>query len=343
MSKTVLVTGGAGFIGSNLIRWILVNRDWRIVNLDALTYAGNLANLHNVESDPRYSFVHGRIEDVVLVRSVLSEYGIEGIIHCAAESHVDRSIMAAAPFVETNVRGTLSLLEAAREHGVERFIHVSTDEVYGSLGPTDPPFTEESPIAPNSPYAASKAAADCLVRAFVHTYNLPAIITRCSNNYGPYQFPEKLIPLVIANALDDRPIPVYGDGLQVRDWIYVLDHCRGLVSAYERGSIGQTYNFGGRSERGNIEVVRSILRLLGKPESLIDHVADRPGHDRRYAINCDKAERELDWRPHVTFEEGLEKTIRWYLDNRQWVDEVRSGEYRSYYERQYGGRSKLKA
>lgn len=343
MSKTVLVTGGAGFIGSNLIRWILVNRDWRIVNLDALTYAGNLANLHNVESDPRYSFVHGRIEDVVLVRSVLSEYGIEGIIHCAAESHVDRSIMAAAPFVETNVRGTLSLLEAAREHGVERFIHVSTDEVYGSLGPTDPPFTEESPIAPNSPYAASKAAADCLVRAFVHTYNLPAIITRCSNNYGPYQFPEKLIPLVIANALDDRPIPVYGDGLQVRDWIYVLDHCRGLVSAYECGSIGQTYNFGGRSERANIEVVRSILRLLGKPESLIDHVADRPGHDRRYAINCDKAERELDWRPHVTFEEGLEKTIRWYLDNRQWVDEVRSGEYRSYYERQYGGRSKLKA
>lgn len=343
MSKTVLVTGGAGFIGSNLIRWILANRDWRIVNLDALTYAGNLANLHDVESDPRYSFVHGRIEDVVLVRSVLSEYGIEGIIHCAAESHVDRSIMAAAPFVETNVRGTLSLLEAAREHDVERFIHVSTDEVYGSLGPTDPPFTEESPIAPNSPYAASKAAADCLVRAFVHTYNLPAIITRCSNNYGPYQFPEKLIPLVIANALDDRPIPIYGDGLQVRDWIYVLDHCRGLVSAYERGIIGQTYNFGGRSERGNIEVVRSILRLLGKPESLIDHVADRPGHDRRYAINCDKAERELDWRPHVTFEEGLEKTIRWYLDNRQWVDEVRSGEYRSYYERQYGGRSKLKA
>ena len=343
MSKTVLVTGGAGFIGSNLIRWILANRDWRIVNLDALTYAGNLANLHDVESDPRYSFVHGRIEDVVLVRSVLSEYGIEGIIHCAAESHVDRSIMAAAPFVETNVRGTLSLLEAAREHGVERFIHVSTDEVYGSLGPTDPPFTEESPLAPNSPYAASKAAADCLVRAFVHTYNLPVIITRCSNNYGPYQFPEKLIPLVIANALDDRPIPIYGDGLQVRDWIYVLDHCRGLVSAYERGSIGQTYNFGGRSERANIEVVRSILRLLGKPESLIDHVADRPGHDRRYAINCDKAERELDWRPHVTFEEGLEKTIRWYLDNRQWVDEVRSGEYRSYYERQYGGRSKLKA
>jgi len=343
MSKTVLVTGGAGFIGSNLIRWILANRDWRIVNLDALTYAGNLANLHDVESDPRYSFVHGRIEDVVLVRSVFSEYGIEGIIHCAAESHVDRSIMAAAPFVETNVRGTLSLLEAAREHDVERFIHVSTDEVYGSLGPTDPPFTEESPIAPNSPYAASKAAADCLVRAFVHTYNLPAIITRCSNNYGPYQFPEKLIPLVIANALDDRPIPIYGDGLQVRDWIYVLDHCRGLVSAYECGSIGQTYNFGGRSERANIEVVRSILRLLGKPESLIDHVADRPGHDRRYAINCDKAERELDWRPHVTFEEGLEKTIRWYLDNRQWVDEVRSGEYRSYYERQYGGRSKLKA
>ncbi len=342
MSKTVLVTGGAGFIGSNLIRWILANRDWRIVNLDALTYAGNLANLRDIESDPRYSFVHGRIEDVVLVRSVLSEYRIEGIIHCAAESHVDRSIMAAAPFVETNVRGTLALLEAAREHGVERFIHVSTDEVYGSLGPTDPPFTEESPLAPNSPYAASKAAADCLVRAFVHTYNLPAIITRCSNNYGPYQFPEKLIPLVIANALDDQPIPVYGDGLQVRDWIYVIDHCRGLVSAYERGNIGQTYNFGGRSERGNIEVVRSILRLLGKPESLIDHVADRPGHDRRYAINCDKSERELDWSPLVTFEVGLEKTIRWYLDNRQWVDAVRTGEYRSYYERQYDWRSKLK-
>ncbi|GIV52125.1 MAG: dTDP-glucose 4,6-dehydratase [Candidatus Kapaibacterium sp.] len=343
MSKTVLVTGGAGFIGSNLIRWILSNRDWRVVNLDALTYAGNLANLRDVESDQRYRFVHGRIEDAALVHAVLEEHHVEGIIHCAAESHVDRSIAAAAPFIETNVRGTLVLLEAARKYGIERFIHVSTDEVYGTLGPDDPPFTEESPLAPNSPYAASKAGADCLVRAFVHTYGLPAIITRCSNNYGPFQFPEKLIPLAIANALDEQPIPIYGDGRQVRDWIYVTDHCRGLVAAYEHGRIGQTYNFGGRSERPNIDVVRAILRLLGRPESLIEYVTDRPGHDRRYAIDCSKAERELAWRPHVTFEDGLAETIAWYQNNRAWVDAVRSGEYRCYYEQQYGSRDRSAA
>lgn len=340
MSKTVLVTGGAGFIGSNLIRWILSSSDWHVVNLDALTYAGNLANLYDVASDPRYTFVHGRIEDEGLVRSLLARYRVDGIIHCAAESHVDRSIIAAAPFIETNVRGTLVLLEAARNHGVERFVHVSTDEVYGALGPDDPPFTEDSPLAPNSPYAASKAAADCLVRAFVHTYGVPAIITRCSNNYGPFQFPEKLIPLVIANALDGHPIPVYGDGMQVRDWIYVADHCRGLVAAYQRGRPGQIYNFGGRTERCNIEVVRTILRLLGRSDELIEHVSDRPGHDRRYAIDCSKAERELGWSPHVTFEEGLEATVRWYQENRPWVDSIRSGEYHSYYERQYGRRVK---
>lgn len=335
---TVLVTGGAGFIGSNLIRWILAHRDWRVVNLDALTYAGNLENLRDVESDRRYAFVHGRIEDAETVARVLREYDVCGIIHCAAESHVDRSILSAEPFVETNVRGTLVLLEAARAHGIERFVHVSTDEVYGTLGPDDPPFTEESPLRPNSPYAASKAAADCLVRAFVHTYGVPAVVTRCSNNYGPYQFPEKLIPLMIANAIEEQPLPVYGDGQQVRDWIYVGDHCRGLVAAYERGRIGETYNFGGRSERCNLDVVRAIVRLLGKSERLIRHVPDRPGHDRRYAIDCTKAERELGWTPSVTFEDGLERTVRWYLDNRAWVESVRSGEYRRYYEQQYGWR-----
>jgi dTDP-glucose 4,6-dehydratase len=338
MTPTVLVTGGAGFIGSNLIRYIIAHRDWRVVNLDALTYAGNLENLRDVEQNERYHFVHGRIEDAVLVRRVLEQYNVGGIIHCAAESHVDRSILSAEPFIETNVRGTLVLLEAARAHGVERFIHVSTDEVYGSLGPDDPPFTEESPLRPNSPYAASKAAADCLVRAFVHTYGFPAIITRCSNNYGPYQFPEKLIPLMITNALENKPLPVYGDGQQVRDWIYVEDHCRGLVAAYERGRVGETYNFGGQSERRNIEVVRAILRALGKPESLIEYVADRPGHDRRYAIDCRKALQELRWAPTVAFEEGLERTIDWYQRNQAWIDSVRTGDYRRYYQEQYGWR-----
>jgi dTDP-glucose 4,6-dehydratase len=338
MTPTVLVTGGAGFIGSNLIRYIIAHRDWRVVNLDALTYAGNLENLRDVELNERYHFVHGRIEDAALVRRVLEQYNVGGIIHCAAESHVDRSILSAEPFIETNVRGTLVLLEAARAHGVERFIHVSTDEVYGSLGPDDPPFTEESPLRPNSPYAASKAAADCLVRAFVHTYGFPAIITRCSNNYGPYQFPEKLIPLMITNALENKPLPVYGDGQQVRDWIYVEDHCRGLVAAYERGRVGETYNFGGQSERRNIEVVRAILRALGKPESLIEYVADRPGHDRRYAIDCRKALQELRWAPTVAFEEGLERTIDWYQRNQAWIDSVRTGDYRRYYQEQYGWR-----
>jgi dTDP-glucose 4,6-dehydratase len=338
MTPTVLVTGGAGFIGSNLIRYIIAHRDWRVVNLDALTYAGNLESLRDVERNERYHFVHGRIEDAVLVRRVLEQYNVGGIIHCAAESHVDRSILSAEPFIETNVRGTLVLLEAARAHGVERFIHVSTDEVYGSLGPDDPPFTEESPLRPNSPYAASKAAADCLVRAFVHTYGFPAIITRCSNNYGPYQFPEKLIPLMITNALENKPLPVYGDGQQVRDWIYVEDHCRGLVAAYERGRVGETYNFGGQSERRNIEVVRAILRALGKAESLIEYVADRPGHDRRYAIDCRKALQELRWAPTVAFEEGLERTIDWYQRNQAWIDSVRTGDYRRYYQEQYGWR-----
>ncbi len=338
MNHTVLVTGGAGFIGSNLIRLILRFRDWHVVNLDALTYAGNLVNLRDVEQDPRYHFVHGRIEDASLVRRVLEQYGVRGIIHCAAESHVDRSIMSAEPFVETNVRGTLVLLEAARACSVERFVHVSTDEVYGSLQPDDPPFTEESPLQPNSPYAASKAAADCLVRAFVHTYGMPALITRCSNNYGPYQFPEKLIPLMIANALEDKPLPVYGDGQQVRDWIFVDDHCRGLLAAYEHGRCGEVYNFGGLSERRNLDVVRAILRILGKPESLIEHVPDRPGHDRRYAIDCRKAISELQWSPTVDFEEGLEQTIAWYVNNQAWVNAVRSGEYRHYYAQQYGWR-----
>lgn len=338
MSTTILVTGGAGFIGSNLIRWILRYRDWRVVNLDALTYAGNLENLRDLEHDERYVFVHGRIEDADLVRRILAEYAIEGIIHCAAESHVDRSILSAEPFIETNVRGTLLLLEAARAHGVARFVHVSTDEVYGSLAPDERPFTEESPLRPNSPYAASKAAADCLVRAFVQTYQFPAIITRCSNNYGPYQFPEKLIPLMIANAMEEQPLPVYGDGLQVRDWIYVEDHCRGLVLAYEQGRVGEIYNFGGHSERTNLEVVHRIVEMLGKSPSLIRHVPDRPGHDRRYAIDCSKAERELGWKPYVNFEEGLQQTIQWYLTHQWWVQSVRTGEYRRYYQKQYAWR-----
>lgn len=343
MSTRILVTGGAGFIGSNLIRLLLEETDWHIVNLDALTYAGNLENLRDVENNLRYTFVHGRIEDRATVERAFHEHRISGVIHCAAETHVDRSILSAEPFIETNVRGTLVLLEVAQHAGVERFVHVSTDEVYGSLSPHDRPFTEESPLQPNSPYAASKAAADCLVRAFVHTHRLPAVITRCTNNYGPYQFPEKLIPLMIANALEDKPLPVYGDGLQVRDWLYVGDHCRGLLRAYTHGTIGEIYNFAGNSERTNLDVVRTILQLLGKPESLICHVTDRPGHDRRYALDCSKAHQQLSWQPHVRFEEGLERTVRWYQDNRQWVESVRSGEYRMYYEQQYGKRLAMQA
>jgi dTDP-glucose 4,6-dehydratase len=334
----VLVTGGSGFIGSNLVRLLLAERPgWRVVNLDKLTYAGNPANLADLARDPRYRFVRGDICNGELVADLFKTEAIDGVMHLAAESHVDRSILAPSVFIETNVRGSQVLLEAAREFGVKRFLHVSTDEVYGSLGPTGL-FTEETPLAPSSPYSASKAASDLLALAYAHTFAVPVVVTRCSNNYGPYQFPEKLIPLMIANAARDLPLPVYGDGMNVRDWIHVEDHCRGLLAAFEAGATGEVYNFGASSERHNIDIVRQVLRLVGKPESLIKFVKDRPGHDRRYAIDARKAGTKLGWAPRVRFEDALAETVRWYLDHRGWWEAIISGEYLRYYEKQYGAR-----
>ena len=339
MSPTLLVTGGAGFIGSNFIHMLVEQRpDWRIVNLDALTYAGNLENLSDVEDLPGYSFVHGDItrpEDVARAFDAAGGEGVRYVVHFAAESHVDRSILSGLPFVATNVLGTQVLLDEARRRGAERFLHVSTDEVYGSLGATGL-FTEETPLAPNSPYSASKAGSDLLVRAAFETHGFPTLITRCSNNYGPYQFPEKLIPLMIANAREDQPLPVYGDGMQVRDWLYVQDHCEALLCVLERGQVGGVYNVGGHNEYPNIEIVRRILAGLDKPESLITHVDDRPGHDRRYAIDAGKLEAALGWRPRFTFEQALPRTISWYLAQAEWLQRVRSGTYRDYYHTQYG-------
>jgi len=333
----LLVTGGCGFIGSNYIRGLLQSDPTiLIVNLDSLTYAGNLANLADLAGSARYRFVRGDITNRDDVKHAIGS-GVSGIVNFAAESHVDRSIMDSGPFVRTNVIGTQVLLDVARECKVDRFVQVSTDEVYGSLGPTGL-FTETTPLAPSSPYSASKAAADMLVLAYVHTFGFPAVVTRCSNNYGPYQFPEKLLPLFITNLFNDIPVPVYGDGQQVRDWIHVTDHCAGIEAARLRGRVGEVYNFGGRTERTNIEITHLLLDLIGKPRTLIKHVKDRPGHDRRYAIDCSKAERELGWRPATSFEQGLRDTIAWYRDNKEWVETIRSGEYRQYYERQYGGR-----
>jgi dTDP-glucose 4,6-dehydratase len=326
--KRILVTGGCGFIGANFVRMQLETYpDVEITNLDVLTYAGNPDNLEGLEHDPRYRFVLGDVADRPLVMELIIE-GFDAIVHFAAESHVDRSIHDAAPFLRTNVIGTQCLLDAARAAGTPRFVQVSTDEVYGSLQPEDPPFTETTPLAPNSPYAASKAAADLLVRAAHHTHGLNTVVTRCSNNYGPYQFPEKLIPLFISNALTDVPLPVYGDGRQVRDWIHVSDHCRGVDAALRHGKPGAIYNFGGRSERYNIDVTHAVLRLTGKPESLIRHVTDRLGHDRRYAVDCAIAERELGWRATTTFEQGLAATVEWYQTHSRWVERVRTGAYR---------------
>lgn len=340
MSRTVLVTGGAGFIGSNFVHLLCRERpDWRIVNLDALTYAGNLENLKAVENRPSYTFVKGditRSEDVDRAFAACGG-GPLAIVHLAAESHVDRSIQSGAPFVLSNVLGTQILLDAARARGVDRFVHVSTDEVYGSLGATGL-FTEETPLQPNSPYSASKTASDLLVRAAFHTHGFPGIITRCSNNYGPYQFPEKLIPLMIANARDDKELPVYGDGMNVRDWLFVEDHCEALLVALENGVPGEVYNIGGNNEFPNIEIVKLILRELGKPESLIRFVQDRPGHDRRYAIDASKIQRELGWSPRRRFEEALPETIRWYQANDGWLERVRDGAYREYYAGLYEGR-----
>jgi dTDP-glucose 4,6-dehydratase len=333
---TILVTGGCGFIGSNFVRYALgADPDVRVVNLDALTYAGNPDNLADLAEGPRYRFVKADVTDRAAVAAALE--GVEAVVHFAAESHVDRSILDSGPFVRTNVLGTQVLLDAARARGVQRFLNVSTDEVYGSLGPTGA-FTEETPLAPNSPYAASKAAADLLVRAYAHTFGMPCLITRCSNNYGPYQFPEKLIPLFISNLSRDEQVPVYGDGMQVRDWLHVRDHCAAIWTVWRQGRVGEVYNVGGRCEKTNLELTHALLAALGKPASLIKYVKDRPGHDRRYAIDCSKIERELGWRPTVTFEDGLRDTIRWYRDNAAWVERVRSGEYLKYYQRQYGDR-----
>jgi dTDP-glucose 4,6-dehydratase len=290
-----------------------------------------------VESDPRYRFVRGDVCNGELVAELVRSEGIDAILHLAAESHVDRSILTPSVFIETNVRGTQVLLEAARELGVKRFVHVSTDEVYGSLGP-EGLFTEESPLAPSSPYSASKAGSDLLALSYARTFGLHVVVTRCSNNYGPYQFPEKLIPLMIANALRDLPLPVYGDGLNVRDWIHVEDHCRGLLAALDQGRAGEVYNFGASSERQNIRIVEAVLDLLGKPRTLVKYVTDRAGHDRRYAIDASRARRELGWAPRKTFEDALADTVRWYVDHRSWWERVMSGEYRSYYEKQYGRR-----
>jgi dTDP-glucose 4,6-dehydratase len=344
----LLVTGGCGFIGSNFIRQRLLEKNspvGRLVNLDALTYAGNPANLADLAGDPRYVFAHGDIGDTALVSRLLAEHQIDAVVNFAAESHVDRSIDSPEPFIQTNVVGTLRLLNATRLYWTRlaadkktsfRFLHVSTDEVYGTLSPTDPAFTEDTPFAPNSPYAASKAASDHLVRSYQHTYQLPTLTTNCSNNYGPYHFPEKLIPLIILNALEGKPLPVYGDGLQVRDWLYVEDHATAIWLVLQRGRIGETYNVGGLNEKPNIEIVKTICALLdqksprasgGNYAQQITYVADRPGHDRRYAIDCAKLRAELGWAPRENFATGIAKTVDWYLAHREWAAEITSKKY----------------
>jgi dTDP-glucose 4,6-dehydratase len=331
----ILVTGGCGFIGSNFVRYLLRQTDDdQVVNLDALTYAGNPANLADLGGDPRYSFVQGDICDRSFVESVMAS-GIDAVVHMAAESHVDRSILEASAFVRTNVLGTQVLLEASRKAQVQRFVHVSTDEVYGSLGP-EGHFTEESPLAPNSPYAASKAAADLLVRAYVQTYGMPAVITRASNNYGPYQFPEKAIPLFLTNALEGRELPVYGDGQHMREWLFVEDHCEGLLRVLRGGRIGEVYNIGGGQECTNVELARLIVHAAGASETLIRLVKDRPGHDRRYALSSDKMAAELGWKPTVSLTEGMMRTVAWYRVHEPWWRQLKDEQYRSYYQRQYG-------
>jgi dTDP-glucose 4,6-dehydratase len=336
--RRILVTGGAGFIGSNFVRMVLSeHKDCFVVNLDKLTYAGNLENLAGFLDRPDHKFVKGDICDGSLIEKLVEQYEVDAIINFAAESHVDRSITEPKIFIETNVTGTLTLLEAARDKKLKRFVQISTDEVYGALGP-EGKFTEQTPLNPNSPYSASKAAADHLIKAFGHTWGVEYNITRCSNNYGEYQFPEKIIPLMINNALSDRELPIYGDGLYVRDWLYVYDHCTAIWKVLTEAPAGENYNIGGCNEKTNLEVVNLILGRLDKPKSLIKHVTDRPGHDRRYAIDATKIMKELDWKPSVTFEEGINKTIDWYLQNREWLSNVVSGDYQKYYEFMYGNR-----
>ncbi len=334
-AQSMLVTGGAGFIGSNFIRLVLAERPGaRIVNLDALTYAGNLESIADLEPLEGYRFVKGDIRDGELVASLLAEHQIDTIVNFAAESHVDRSILSASEFVSTNVQGVQTLLSAALAAGVARFVQVSTDEVYGSLG-AEGRFSEETPLAPNSPYSAAKAGGDLLCRAWFHTHGYPALVTRCSNNYGPWQFPEKLIPLMIVKALAGEELPVYGDGRNVRDWIHVEDHCRAVLAVTERGRAGEVYNIGSDNEWTNIDIVRLILELMGRPESLIRYVKDRPGHDRRYAIDAAKMKRELGWAPAIDFRTGIERTVEWYLANQPWWRRVMSGAYMEYFEKNY--------
>jgi dTDP-glucose 4,6-dehydratase len=336
--RKLLVTGGAGFIGSNFVRMVTSEHpDYFVVNLDKLTYAGNLENLAGLENNPSHKFIKGDICDGALVESIIDEYKIDAIVNFAAESHVDRSITAPKVFIETNVIGTLKLLEAARDKKLQRFIQISTDEVYGALGP-EGKFTEQTPLKPNSPYSASKAAADHLVAAFGHTWDVKYNISRCSNNYGPYQFPEKMIPLMINNALNNKELPVYGDGLYVRDWLFVYDHCTAVWKILTEAPPGKLYNIGGCNEKTNLEVIGLILERLSKPQSLIKHVKDRPGHDRRYAINAEKIMTKLGWRPSVSFEEGINKTIDWYLQNQKWLTNVVSGDYQKYYDAMYSNR-----
>ncbi len=354
--KPILVTGGAGFIGSNFILDWIASQESPVINLDKLTYAGNVRNLAKLNGDSRYIFVKGDINDQALVGKLLVKYKPRAVVNFAAESHVDRSIHGPQDFIQTNINGTFHLLEEVRaywegkvgdEKSTFRFLHVSTDEVYGSLGPGDSPFTETTQYAPNSPYSASKAASDHLVRAYHHTYGLPTLTSNCSNNYGLYQFPEKLIPLMVLNALNRKPLPVYGDGLNIRDWLYVGDHCEALRTVLAKGRSGEVYNIGGRNEKTNIEVVRAICAILdelrpnsmpGYYESLITFIKDRPGHDRRYAIDTQKIERELGWKPAESFETGLRKTVQWYLDNMDWVENVTSGDYKQWMDKNYGNR-----
>ncbi|WP_195282982.1 dTDP-glucose 4,6-dehydratase [Harryflintia acetispora] len=347
--KNILITGGAGFIGSNFVHHALEKyKEINVVNLDALTYAGNLENLKSIQNDPRYTFVRGDIRDRALIENLFRTYNFDTVVNFAAESHVDRSITEPEVFLTTNIIGTQTLLDVSkrawkkapedkysREYidGV-KFLQVSTDEVYGALGKTGM-FTETTPLSPNSPYSASKASADMVVRAYHETYGMPINITRCSNNYGPYQFPEKLIPLMIHNCQNDIPLPVYGDGMQIRDWLYVEDHCSAICTVLEKGVIGEVYNIGGNNEKANIEIVKLLLNSLGKSESLITYVQDRPGHDRRYAIDNTKITTQLGWSPAYTFERGIEKTIDWYLNHHKWMEQITSGDYKSYYQKMY--------
>jgi len=339
----VLVTGGAGFIGSSFVRYVLQSRqDIEVVNYDLLTYAGNLRNVEQVAANPRYEFLRGDISDAAQVEMLFERHRFDAVVNFAAETHVDRSILDCAPFLRTNVEGTRCLLEAARCHKVSKFVQISTDEVYGSLGETGS-FREDTPLDPTSPYSASKAAADFFVLSYYKTHRLPAVITRCTNNYGPFQFPEKLIPVLITNASEDRPLPIYGDGLNVREWIFADEHSRAVLMALERGTPGEVYNVGSGHEKTNLEVVREILRLMGKPESLIRFVQDRPGHDRRYAIDCAKICREWDWCSEVDFASGLASTIDWYRTNQEWVHGIKDASYLSYYDRMYTRRDQTLA